>query len=104
MFTRAHPVEQRQETVEERPAPVVSAQSPVVNTQGRAKLAAVGFLAALVGAWGALVAYIGPQLDLHLGNDRSWQWTTNHAMLNLLPGGVAVVAGLLMIMAAPGAL
>src|ERR1700760_1763865 len=61
----------------------------------------VGLLSALVGAWGALCVFIGPYFDYRPTSSTTWQWTTNNWLLHLLPGAVAVVAGLMIVTLSP---
>jgi hypothetical protein len=57
-------------------------------------VAGMGLLAALLGGWAAIVAFVGPEFGYQPTNNSSWQWTTTNWLLHLLPGGVAFVAGL----------
>ena len=57
-------------------------------------VAGMGALAALLGAWAAVVAFVGPEFGYHATNSSSWQWTTANWLLHLVPGAVAFVAGL----------
>jgi hypothetical protein len=54
----------------------------------------VGVLAALVGAWGALSVFVGPYFGYEPTSTSTWDWTTQNWLLHLLPGAVALVAGL----------
>ncbi|MHB1535583.1 MAG: hypothetical protein ACYC1D_13435, partial [Acidimicrobiales bacterium] len=56
----------------------------------------------LVGAWGAIIAFIGPLIGYRADGSHSWTWTTNHWLLHLVPGAVAVVAGLMILSRAGG--
>jgi predicted DNA-binding protein with PD1-like motif len=51
----------------------------------------------LLGAWGALSAFIGPSFDFGFAPDQTWQWSSARGWLEVLPGGVAAVGGLVMI-------
>ena len=53
----------------------------------------VGPLILVVGAWGAGVAYFGPDLGLSPVGWQPWRWSTAHTVLNLAPGVAAMVAG-----------
>ncbi len=57
-------------------------------------VAGMGVLAALLGAWAAIVGFVGPEFGYQATNNSSWQWTTANWLLHLIPGGVAFVAGL----------
>ncbi len=63
--------------------------------------AEVGLLAALVGAWGAISVFVGPIFGYQPTSAGSWAWTTQNWLLHLLPGAVAVVAGLMILSASP---
>ena len=60
--------------------------------------AGVGLLSALVGAWGAICVFVGPYFGYRPTSATTWQWTTNNWLLHLLPGAVALAAGLMMMM------
>jgi hypothetical protein len=51
----------------------------------------------LLGAWGALIPFIGPLFDFAFSPDRAWTWTTGRGWLEVLPGVVTVVGGLLLL-------
>jgi hypothetical protein len=57
-------------------------------------VAGMGFLAALLGAWAAIVGFVGPEFGYQATNNASWQWTTANWLLHLIPGAVAFVAGI----------
>ena len=63
--------------------------------------AEVGLLAALVGAWGAISVFVGPLFGYRPTSANAWTWTTQNWFLHLLPGAVAVVAGLMILSASP---
>jgi hypothetical protein len=63
----------------------------------RSRGAASGFLLILLGAWGALIPFVGPYFDFAFSPDRMWAWTTARGWLEVLPGAVAVVGGLLLL-------
>lgn len=54
----------------------------------------------LVGAWGGIVPFVGPLFGFSGNGGPAWSWTESHALLALVPGAVAVVAGLLLLGAA----
>lgn len=64
----------------------------------RSRGAASGLLLILLGAWGALIPFVGPMIDFAFSPDRAWAWTTGRGWLQVLPGVVAVVGGLLLMM------
>jgi hypothetical protein len=57
-------------------------------------LGVVGSLAALIGAWGGIVAYLGPTFGYQSNGAGSWYWDWQHALLYLIPGAVTVLMGL----------
>jgi hypothetical protein len=63
-------------------------------------VAGMGILAALLGAWAAIVGFVGPEFGYQATNNTSWQWTTANWLLHLIPGGVAFVAGLVVVVLA----
>lgn len=63
----------------------------------RSRGAASGFLLIVLGLWGALVPFLGPYFDFAFTPDQPWTWTNARGWLEVLPGAVAVVGGLLML-------
>ncbi len=60
----------------------------------------LGVLVIAVAAWGAIVAYVGPTFSFDMGTTTSaWIWTRSHTTLDLAPGVVGIVGGLLMVAA-----
>jgi len=53
-----------------------------------------------LGAWGALIPFIGPSFGYSIGPDDAWNWTNGRLWLSLLPGVVAVVGGLILMLSA----
>ncbi|MDX1872550.1 hypothetical protein SBI67_10495 [Mycolicibacterium sp. 120266] len=64
----------------------------------RSRGAASGLLVMILGAWGALAPFIGPYLHFAYTPDQAWTWTTARGWLEVLPGAVAVLGGLLLLM------
>lgn len=60
-------------------------------------LGLVGLGALLVGIWGAIVPYVGPEFGYRSNGLGSFDWTTQHWLLYLLPGGVAAICGLVIL-------
>jgi hypothetical protein len=56
-----------------------------------------GFLLILLGAWGALVPFIGPYFDFTFTPDQEWFWTTARGWLEVLPGAATALGGLLLL-------
>jgi len=63
----------------------------------RSRGAMSGFLLILLGAWGALIPFVGPYFDFAFSPDTAWAWTDARGWLQVLPGAVAVVGGLLLL-------
>jgi len=59
-----------------------------------------GLSIALLGLWGALIPFVGPYFDYSFGVNSSWHYTTDRLWLNILPGALAVIAGVLLFIAA----
>lgn len=59
-----------------------------------------GLLIAVLGIWGALIPFVGPYFDYSFGSNQTWHYTTDRLWLNILPGAVALLGGLLLIAAA----
>src|SRR5437667_10389237 len=59
-----------------------------------------GLLIVLLGLWGALIPFVGPYFDYSFGVNSSWHYTTDRLWLNILPGALAVIAGVLLFIAA----
>jgi hypothetical protein len=47
-----------------------------------------------LGVWGGIVAFIGPYFHYAFINHHAWHWTTGRLWLEVIPGAVAVFAGL----------
>jgi hypothetical protein len=58
-----------------------------------------GALIMLLGLWGALVPFIGPYFDYSFGVNSTWHYTADRLWLCIIPGAVAVVAGLMLLTA-----
>jgi hypothetical protein len=59
-----------------------------------------GLLLILLGAWGGIIPFVGPYFNYAFTPDKTWTWNTDRLYLEVLPGGLAVLAGLLLIMVA----
>ncbi|BBZ44764.1 hypothetical protein [Mycobacterium parmense] len=66
----------------------------------RSRGAISGVLLVILGAWGALIPFVGPRFDFAYTPDRDWAWTSARGWLEVLPGAATVVGGLLLIVAA----
>lgn len=58
-----------------------------------------GSLVVLLGLWGALIPFVGPYFHYSFGSNSAWHYTTNRLLLDILPGALAVVAGVLVLTA-----
>ena len=66
----------------------------------RSRGAISGMLLVVFGAWAALVPFIGPLFDYAYTPDHAWRWTAARGWLEVLPGAVAAVCGLVLILTA----
>lgn len=58
-----------------------------------------GVCLVVLGAWGALVPFVGPYFNYAYRSDQTWHFTYGRLWLDILPGVVTVLAGLLLIVA-----
>jgi hypothetical protein len=58
-----------------------------------------GLLVLLLGVWGGLIPFIGPYFHYAFGSYQHWHWTSQRLWLNVVPGAVAVVGGLMLMRA-----
>ncbi|MFZ0833692.1 MAG: hypothetical protein WAM92_11510 [Mycobacterium sp.] len=63
----------------------------------RSRGAASGILLMLLGVWGVLIPFIGPQLDFAYTPDQAWTWTAARGWLEVLPGAATIAGGLLLL-------
>ena len=66
----------------------------VARTRG----AGSGILLVLLGAWGALIAFIGPYFNFSFAPDKAWTWSQARGWLEVLPGAATFVGGLLLLL------
>jgi hypothetical protein len=59
-----------------------------------------GVLLVLLGAWGALIPFVGPYFDYAFTPDDSWNFTWGRLWLEVIPGAAAALAGLMLIVSA----
>jgi hypothetical protein len=52
-----------------------------------------GLLLILLGAWGALVPFVGPYFSFAYTPDKAWQYNSGRLYLSIVPGAVAVLGG-----------
>ncbi len=76
-----------------------TAELPSRTTQvPRSRGALSGILLIVLGAWGALIPFIGPYFNLSYLPDTAWHWTSARGWLEVLPGAAAFVGGVLSLM------
>jgi hypothetical protein len=64
----------------------------------RSRGAASGVLLMLLGAWGGLAPFVGPYAHFAYLPDSAWRWTGARGWLEVLPGAITLVAGLIMVL------
>jgi hypothetical protein len=64
--------------------------SAALANRGRAS----GVLLMLLGAWGALVPFVGPYFGYAYTPDKAWAYTSGRLWLSVLPGAAALLGGL----------
>jgi hypothetical protein len=60
-----------------------------------------GAVILIAGIWGALIPFVGPYFHFVLGPDQHWHWTNARLWLNVVPGAVAVIGGLMLLGSGP---
>lgn len=65
----------------------------------RSRGAVSGLILVILGAWGALIPFVGPRLNFAYTPDKEWAWTNARGWLEVLPGAATVLGGLLLILA-----
>lgn len=66
----------------------------------RSRGAASGFLVILLGLWGALVPFVGPSFDFAYDSGQGAAWSAARGWLEVLPGVVAVIGGIVLVRSA----
>ena len=56
-----------------------------------------GVLLILVGAWGALVPFVGPYFTFAFTPDKAWAYNSGRLYLSIVPGAAAVLGGVLVL-------
>jgi hypothetical protein len=64
----------------------------------RSRGALSGVALIVLGAWAAAVPFFGPYFDFAYGPNHTWEWTAARGWTEVLPGAIAVFAGLLLLM------
>jgi hypothetical protein len=59
-----------------------------------------GFLLIVLGAWGALIPFIGPYFHFAYAPDTAWTYTSGRLWLEILPGAASVLGGLILLTSA----
>jgi hypothetical protein len=59
-----------------------------------------GLLLVLLGAWGALVPFVGPYFHYAYTPDKAWAYTTGRIWLDVLPGAATLLGGLIVLVSA----
>ena len=80
---------------------------PTIPTSGRLRVARTrgalsGLLLVLLGAWAALVPFIGPYFDFAFtpSPNNAWTWTAERGYMEVAPGAAAVLGGLMLLFSA----
>jgi len=63
----------------------------------RSRGAVSGLLLVVLGAWGALIPFVGPHFNFAYTPDQEWTWTAARGWLEVLPGVATIVGGLLLV-------
>jgi len=63
----------------------------------RSRGALSGFLLVLLGAWGALIPFIGPYFHYAYSPDRAWAYTSGRLWLEIVPGVATLLGGLILL-------
>ena len=66
----------------------------------RSRGAVSGTLLIALGAWGALIPFIGPWFNFSYTPEQSWHWTAARWWLEVLPGIAVFVGGLVLLLSA----
>ena len=61
---------------------------------------ASGILLMLLGAWGAVIPFVGPYFGYAYTPDKTWAYTSGRLWLSIVPGAAALLGGVLIIVSA----
>jgi hypothetical protein len=79
-------------------APAAAPAAPATRTGRlvvpRTRGLIAGLIILVLGAWGGIVPFIGPWFHYSFINHHAWHWTTGRLWLSVIPGAVALIAGL----------
>lgn len=56
-----------------------------------------GLVLVVLGAWAGILPYVGPLFGFRMDGTPSWTWTTAHWELNLAPGALVLLGGVLLL-------
>jgi hypothetical protein len=56
-----------------------------------------GLLLIILGAWGGLIPFVGPYFHYAFTPDKAWQYTTGRLYLEVVPGAVVLLGGLIVL-------
>jgi hypothetical protein len=73
------------------------ADQPSRLVMARSRGAVTGLLLIALGAWGAIVPFIGHSFGFGFTPDNTWTWTAARGWLEVLPGAAAFVGGALLV-------
>jgi|tagenome__1003787_1003787.scaffolds.fasta_scaffold20873110_2 hypothetical protein len=96
----------RPQTTIETPA-TTTASRPVAAAPRRRHLTAIprtrgllsGLFLVVLGIWGALIPLVGPYFGYEFGSDQTWSMSWTRFWLDVLPGAVLVLGGLMLLWA-----
>lgn len=66
----------------------------------RTRGVASGLLLVLLGAWGALIPFIGPYFHFAYTPDTAWAYTVGRLWLEIIPGAATIIGGLILLVSA----
>ncbi|HWF69139.1 MAG TPA: hypothetical protein VG187_06160 [Mycobacterium sp.] len=64
----------------------------------RSRGAVSGLLLIILGAWGALIPFVGPYFHFAYTPDQTWAWSTARGWLEVFPGVTTAVGGVLLLL------
>ena len=64
----------------------------------RSRGAISGLILIILGAWGALIPFVGPHFNFAYTPDQDWAWSTARGWLEVAPGATTVLGGLLLML------
>lgn len=63
----------------------------------RSRGGVTGVLLILLGAWGALIPFVGPYIHFAYSPDKAWRYTSGRLWLEIVPGAAAVLGGVVVL-------